>query len=70
MSILDEHAAFQRIIDGLQQARDGALLLRQHQPDKAHLWEKMAQTYDVCAASAFKLAEERAIKQTQKGFKA
>jgi hypothetical protein len=70
MAILDEHAAFQRIIDGLNQARDGALLLRAHQPDKAHLWEKMAETYSICAASAFKLAEERAVQQTRKGFKA
>lgn len=70
MTVLDEHAAFQRIIDGLGLARDGALLLKRHQPDKAHLWEKMAQTYEVCQASAFKLAEERAVQQTQKGFKA
>jgi hypothetical protein len=69
MSDLDEHQAFQRIIDGLSTARDGALLLRRHQPDKAHMWEKMAQTYDVCRQAAFKLAEERAVAQTQKGFK-
>lgn len=69
MTALDEHAAFQRIIDGLAQARDGALLMKQHMPDKAHLWDKMAQTYSICSASAFQLATERAVQQTQKGFK-
>lgn len=69
MSELDEHQAFQRIIDGLGLARDGALLMMKHQADHARQWEKMAQVYAVCQQSAFKLAEERALEQTRKGFK-
>lgn len=62
--ILDEQTAFQRVIDGLKLSADGARLLALHQPDKAHMWNKMAEVYLVAAESAYRLSAERAMKQS------
>jgi hypothetical protein len=65
MIILSEHETFARLADGLRQAKDGALMMAQHQPDKAYMWMKMADTYEVCIQSVYKLSEERALAQTK-----
>lgn len=62
MIILSEYDAFQRIINGLKLAKDGALMMSRHQPDKGFMWEKMAETYGVCIQSVYKLSEEAASK--------
>jgi hypothetical protein len=62
MIILSEHDAFTRLIDGLKTAQDGAKMLAAHQPDKGFMWEKMAETYEVCIQSVYKLSEEAASK--------
>ncbi len=66
MIILGEYDAFARLTNGLKMAQDGAKMMAAHQPDKAHMWNKMAETYAVCIQSVFKLSEEsasRVIKQ-------
>lgn len=62
MLILDEYSAFQRLINGLKLAKDGARMMAAHQPDKSFMWEKMAETYEVCIQSVYKLSEEAASK--------
>lgn len=62
MIILSEYDAFQRIINGLKLAKDGARMMAAHQPDKGFMWEKMAETYEVCIQSVYKLSEEAASK--------
>jgi hypothetical protein len=64
MSNLDEHAAFQRMIDGMDLAIDGAMLLSRHQPDKAHLWQKAAASMQVTKEILFSVAEDRAVEQS------
>ena len=62
MIILSEYDAFQRITDGLASAADGARMMAKHQPEHGHKWAKMAEVYDVCRQSVFKLAEEKATR--------
>lgn len=62
MIILTEKAAFERVIDGLRLAGSGAASLAYHQPEKAHMWGKMAEVYEVAAQSAWKLMDEAASK--------
>lgn len=62
MIILSEYDAFQRLINGLKLAKDGARMMSHHQPDKGFMWEKMAETYEVCIQSVYKLSEEAASK--------
>lgn len=62
MIILSEHDAFSRLAEGLRMAKDGALMMAAHQPDKAHMWTKMAQVYEVSMQSVYKLSEEAAAK--------
>lgn len=69
MIILDEHTAFQRVIDGLKMASDGARMLMHHQPEKARGWDLVAQHYDLLAQTAFKLSEERAVEQANERLK-
>lgn len=66
MIILSEYDAFQRLINGLRMAQDGAKMMSAHQPDKGFMWLKMAETYEVCIKSVYKLSEEaasRVVKQ-------
>jgi hypothetical protein len=56
--IRDEHDAFQAIVNGLKIAGAGAQAMARFRPDQSRGWEIMAQTYRVCAESAYKLAEE------------
>ena len=65
MIILSEYDAFQRLINGLAMSKDGAQMMAAHQPDKAHMWAKMAETYEVCIQSVYKLSEEAATKVTR-----
>ncbi len=62
MIILDEHSAFQRIIEGLRQAQDGAAMLAAHQPEKAHMWAKLAEVFGVNCEAAYRLSQEAASK--------
>lgn len=62
MIILSEHDAFQRIIQGMKMAEDGARMMARHRPDVAKAWEILAATYKVCGESAYKLAEESMAK--------
>lgn len=62
MIILSEYDAFKRITDGLGLAKDGARMMAGHQPDKAFMWMKMVETYEVCIQSVYKLSEEAASK--------
>lgn len=62
MIILSEFDAFQRMVNGLAMAKDGAKMLAAHQPEKAHMWTKMAETYDVSIQAVYKLSEESASK--------
>lgn len=65
MIILSEYDAFQRLINGLAMAKDGARMMAAHQPDKGFMWMKMAETYEVCIQSVYKLSEEAASKVTK-----
>lgn len=58
MDIRDEHDAFQSIINGLKIAESGAREMARFRPDQSRPWSLMADTYKVCAQSAFQLAEE------------
>ncbi len=58
MIILTEKAAFERIIDGFNQSIDGCKMLAHHQPDKANMWIKMAETYEVCKQACWQLMDE------------
>ncbi len=62
MILLTEKAAFERVIDGFKMSADGCKMLAQHQPEKAHMWNKMAEVYAVAAQSAWKLMDEAAAK--------
>lgn len=62
MIILSEHDAFQRIAQGLAMAQDGAKMMAAHQPEKAHMWVKMAEVYAVSMQSIYKLSEESVSK--------
>lgn len=62
MIILSEHDAFSRLIEGLRQAQDGAKMLAAHQPEKAFMWEKLAQVFAVNIQAAYKLSQESAAK--------
>lgn len=62
MIILPEHDAFQRLAEGLRMAKDGAKMMAAHQPDKAYMWNKMAEVYEVSMQSVYKLSEEAAAK--------
>lgn len=62
MIILSEYDAFERLTSGLKMAQDGAKMMAAHQPDKAHMWNKMAEVYAVCIQSVYKLSEEAASK--------
>lgn len=62
MIILTEKAAFERVIEGFRMAADGCKSLAYHQPEKAHMWSKMAETYMVAMQSAWKLMDEAATK--------
>ena len=65
MIILSEYDAFQRLINGLAMAKDGATMMSAHQTDKGFMWLKMAETYEVCIQSVYKLSEEAASKVTK-----
>lgn len=54
--ITDEHDAFNALIQSLRQAAEAAEAMSRFRPDQP--WSLMAKTYRVCAASAYKLAEE------------
>lgn len=58
--IRDEHDAFAAITNGLKIAASGAQAMSKFRPDTRDAWLMMAQTYNVCAQSAYKLAEEAA----------
>lgn len=62
MIILTEHAAFERLRDGLKMAQDGAKMIAVHRPDQAHQWNKMADVYAVSMQAVWKLMEEAASK--------
>jgi hypothetical protein len=62
MIILTEKAAFERLIEGFRMSVDGARSLAHHQPEKAHMWNKMAETYAVAQQAAWKLMDEAAAK--------
>lgn len=62
MIILSEYDAFERLTSGLKMAKDGAIMMASHQPDKGFMWMKMAETYEVCIQSVYKLSEEAASK--------
>ena len=62
MIILTEKAAFERVIEGFRMSADGCRSLARHQPEKAHMWNKMAETYQVAAQSAWRLMDEAAAK--------
>lgn len=61
--ILSEKDAFQRCAEGLKMAADGAKMLAIHQSDKAHMWLKMSEVYEVAVQSLYRLSEEQAVKQ-------
>ena len=65
MIILNEYDAFQRLINGLRMAQDGAKMMSAHQPDKGFMWEKMAETYGMCIQSVYKLSEEASSKMVK-----
>lgn len=65
MIILSEYDAFKRLTDGIAMAKDGARMMAAHQPDKAFMWEKMVETYEVCIQSVYKLSEEAVSKVTK-----
>lgn len=58
MIILTEQAAFQRLIEGFRMSVDGCKSLAQHQPEKAHMWNKMAEVYTVAQQAAWNLMNE------------
>ena len=60
--ILSEYDAFARLSEGMSMAADGARMMAHHQPDKAHMWNKMAETYSVAVQAIYKLSEESALK--------
>lgn len=62
MIILSEYDAFQRLINGLKLAKDGARMMAIHQSDKAHMWDKMAEVYEVSIQSVYRLSKEAASK--------
>ena len=62
MIILTEKGAFERVINGFRMAADGCKSLARHQPDKAHMWLKMAEVYEVAEQSAWKLMDEAGAK--------
>ena len=64
--ILDEYSAFARLSEGMSMAADGARMMAHHQPDKAHMWLKMADTYEVAVKAIYKLSEESALKSAQR----
>jgi len=63
--IRDEHDAFQALVNGLKIAGDGERAMGRFRPDQKKGWDLMANTYAVCAESAYKLAEEAATKQVK-----
>jgi hypothetical protein len=62
--ILSEQDAFNRCAEGLKMAADGARMLAIHQSDKAFMWQKMAEVYEVAVQSLYRLSAERAVKQS------
>lgn len=62
MIILTEKAAFERLVEGFRMSIDGCKSLAQHQPDKAFMWMKMAETYEVLQQSCWRLMDEAAAK--------
>ncbi len=65
IDIRDEHDAFRAITEGLKIAMSGAQAMSRFRPDTRDAWLMMAQTYAVCAESAYKLAEEAAGRSTK-----
>lgn len=63
--IRDEHDAFQSLVNGLKIAEAGARAMARYRPDQSRAWEMMAQTYAVCASSAYKLGEESATRHVR-----
>jgi hypothetical protein len=63
--VRDEHDAFQLLVQGLKTAESGARAMARYRPDQARAWEMMAQTYAVCASSAYKLGEESASRHVK-----
>ena len=64
--ILSEYDAFARLSEGMSMAADGARMMAVHQSDKAHMWLKMADTYEVAVKAIYKLSEESALKSAQR----
>lgn len=64
--LLSEHESFHRLANGLKLAADGARMLALHQPDKAYMWNKMAEVYLVAVQTAYKLNEESALKSAER----
>ena len=64
--ILSEYDAFARLSEGMSMAADGARMMAVHQNDKAHMWLKMADTYEVAVKAIYKLSEESALKSAQR----
>lgn len=60
MIILTEKVAFERLIEGFRLSVDGCKSLAHHQPEKAHMWLKMAEVYTVAQQAAWKLMDEAA----------
>jgi len=60
--ILTEKATFERIIEGFRMSIDGCKSMALHQPEKAYMWNKMAETYQVCQQSCWQLMDEAAAK--------
>jgi len=60
--ILTEKAAFERVIEGFRMSVDGCRSLARHQPEKSHMWLKMAEVYEVAGQSAWRLMNEAAAK--------
>lgn len=46
-------------------AQDGARMIAAHRPDQAQQWNKMAEVYQVCMNSVWKLMEESVLKATK-----
>lgn len=64
--ILSEHDCFQRIIEGLSMAADGATMMATHRPDVGFMWLKMAEAMGINKMSVNKLAEEAAIRSVER----
>ncbi len=62
MIILTEKAAFERLIDGFKRSVDGCKSLAVHQPEKSHMWLKMAEVYTVAQQAAWNLMNEAGAK--------